>query len=164
MSQHEDGVRVREAVRSDLDRIVEFNARLALETESKRLDRQVLRRGVEAALAEPSRLRYWVATHRDQVIGQSAVTREWSDWRDGYLWWLQSVYVATEHRRRGALRLLIGAIRAAARAEGVLGLRLYVEHANAHAQAAYRRLGFVPGGYAVYEDLWGIPLTTGPDD
>ena len=149
--------RVRDARASDHAVIVEFNARLAEESEGKRLDRAVLDRGVAAALAEPDRLRYWVAEDEEsgRVIGQAAVTREWSDWRDGWLWWLQSVYVHPEHRRRGVFRALYDAIRDSARAEAdVIGLRLYVETENARAQETYQALGMKPGGYHVYEDLW----------
>ena len=146
---------VRDARREDRDAIVELNARLALETEHKVLDPRVLGRGVDRALADPDRLRYWVAESDGRVVGQAAITREWSDWRDGWLWWFQSVYVVAEHRGRGIFRALYGQIRAAALAEpDVIGLRLYVENENARAQQTYRALGMVPGGYHVYEELW----------
>jgi GNAT superfamily N-acetyltransferase len=141
--------------------IVEFNIQLALETEGKQLDPAVLARGVARALAHPDGLRYWVAeTARGEggaatVVGQAAVTREWSDWRDGWLWWFQSVYVHPDHRRRGVFRALHQQIKSAARAAGdVIGLRLYVEKANQRAHQTYQALGFLPGGYDVYEDLW----------
>ena len=93
--------------------IVEFNLRLALETEGKQLDPSVLARGVARALADPDRLRYWVAellegdgSQEATVVGQAAVTREWSDWRNGWIWWFQSVYVHPDHRRRGVFRAL----------------------------------------------------------
>ena len=85
----------------------------------------------------------------------SGVTREWSDWRDGDIWWLQSVFVDPEYRGLGVFRSLLDAIRAGARATpGVIGLRLYVEADNHRAQRTYRALGLAPGGYEVYEDLW----------
>ena len=107
------------------------------------------------ALAEPDRLRFWVAERGGRVIGQTAITREWSDWRDGWVWWLQSVYVIAEARGQGVFRRLYGHIRDAARAQpDVIGLRLYVEQENLRAQATYRSLGMEPGGYLVYEAMW----------
>ena len=146
---------IRAARPEDRDALIAFNAALAAETEGKHLDREILARGVAAALADPGRLRYWVAEGgRDgQVIGQAAVTPEWSDWRAGWIWWLQSVYVHPDHRGAGVFRALLDAIRSEARARGdVVGLRLYVEAENARAQAAYRALGLHPGGYHVYEE------------
>jgi GNAT superfamily N-acetyltransferase len=153
--------RMRAAERSDRDAIVEFNARLAAETEAKTLDRGTLAQGVDAALADPERLRYWVAESvPGRLIGQAAVTREWSDWRNGWLWWFQSVYVAPEARGQGVFRALYRHIRdEARRAYDVVGLRLYVEHENGAAQATYQRLGMRPGGYHVFEELWGDRLT-----
>src|SRR3954453_21495805 len=120
---------VREARSGDLDSIVDFNARLALEPEEKLLDRAILFRGVAAALADRDRLRYWVAEDETgSVVGQAAITREWSDWRAGWIWWFQSVYVDPDHRGRGTFRVLHGQIRSAARqSPDVIGLRLYVE-------------------------------------
>lgn len=147
--------RTRDARPDDLSVIVEFNARLASETEGKRLDPNILGRGVAIALAEPDRLRYWVAEAGGHVIGQTAVTREWSDWRCGWVWWLQSVYIAADWRGRGVFRQLYEHVRDSARSEpDVIGLRLYVEETNDRAQHTYRSLGMKPCGYHVYEDLW----------
>jgi GNAT superfamily N-acetyltransferase len=153
---------VRDAEPRDHEVIVEFNLRLALETEGKQLDPSVLGRGVSRALADADGLRYWVAQscpadggQERPIVGQAAVTREWSDWRNGWVWWFQSVYVHPDHRRRGVFRALHQQIKTAARAAGdVIGLRLYVEKANERAQRTYQMLGFKPGGYDVYEDLW----------
>lgn len=146
---------VREAGPGDLEIIAAFNAALASETEGKALDPATLRSGVARALRDPGRLRYWVAESGGRVVGQAAITREWSDWRDGWLWWFQSVYVRPEARGRGVFRALHGAIRSAALAEpDVIGLRLYVEQANDRAQRTYQALGMRPGGYQVFEELW----------
>ena len=162
---------VRAATAADLDAIVEFNARLAHESEGKALDRAALTRGVEFALADRSSLAYWVVEVADDpadpesrwVVGQAGITREWSDWRAGWIWWFQSVYVHPDYRGRGVFRLLHARIRELARAsEGVIGLRLYVESSNERAQQVYRSLGMTPGGYDVYEDLWGIPAAPRP--
>jgi GNAT superfamily N-acetyltransferase len=149
--------RIRPAASADLAAIVEFNRLLALETEHKVLDLATLESGVACALADPDRLRYWVAEVGDpaQVVGQAAITREWSDWRKGWIWWFQSVYVARGFRGRGIFRALHQEIRHEARSiPEVIGLRLYVEDANHPAQRTYQALGMQPGGYSVYEELW----------
>ncbi len=148
---------IRPAEPGDLPSIVEFNRRLALETESKTLDLGVLKAGVERALADPDRARYWVAEmdNPTRIVGQAAITQEWSDWRNGWVWWFQSVYIAQEERGRGLFRLIHQHIRTLAYTDpDVVGLRLYVEEANHSAQAVYRALGMRPGGYHVFEDLW----------
>ncbi len=148
---------VRDARLDDLPTIVEFNRRLALETEHKILDVDVLTRGVRAALADPDRLRYWVAelSASGVVIGQAAVTREWSDWRNCWLWWFQSVYVNEPHRGQGVFRAIYRHVQASALADlSVKGLRLYVEDENKPAHATYSALGMRPAGYSVYEHTW----------
>ncbi|WP_165220289.1 GNAT family N-acetyltransferase [Aquisphaera insulae] len=153
------GVTVRDALLADRPVIVEYNRLLALETEQKQLDLESLDRGVAMALSDPDRLRYWVAEVSEptgpRVVGQTAITREWSDWRNGWIWWLQSVYVDAEHRGRGVFRALFGHLRAEALATpDVIGVRLYVENANHRAQRTYEALGMKPGGYSVLEELW----------
>ncbi len=146
---------IRDAELTDLPIIVGFNARLALETEQKQLDLRVLTRGVEHAIADPDRLRYWMADADQAVVGQAAITREWSDWRCGWIWWFQSVYVAESHRGQGAFRALYNHVREIALTEmDVIGLRLYVEEENHRAKSTYLAMGMVPGGYHVYEELW----------
>jgi GNAT superfamily N-acetyltransferase len=145
---------IREARPGDHATLLDFNTRLAAETESKQLDAATLAEGLSRALADPERLRYWVAElHQGEdaeTIGQAAVTREWSDWRNGWIWWLQSVYVRADNRRRGVFRALHAEIRKTALSEGdVIGLRLYVENQNETAQRTYQRLGMRPGGYQV---------------
>lgn len=149
--------RIRPATPADLAILVEFNRRLALETESKTLDPATLEAGVACALVDPDRLRYWVAEleGEESPVGQAAVTREWSDWRRGWIWWFQSVYVAAPFRGRGVFRALYRHIRDEARSlPEVIGLRLYVEDSNAAAHKTYHAVGMRPGGYSVYEDLW----------
>ncbi|HEV3166080.1 MAG TPA: GNAT family N-acetyltransferase [Isosphaeraceae bacterium] len=146
---------VRDAVPTDRDVIALFNALLATETEGKHLDPLVLERGVAIALTEPDRLRYWVAEADGQIIGQAAITREWSDWRNGWLWWLQSVYVHQDFRGRGVFRTLYQHIRSVALELGdVIGLRLYVDDTNTLGQQTYQSMGMKPGGYHVYEEIW----------
>jgi GNAT superfamily N-acetyltransferase len=148
---------VRPAQASDLVSVVEFNRRLAIETEGKLLDPVILKLGVSRALAEPERLRYWVAEidHPPRVIGQAAITPEWSDWHNCWNWWLQSVYVAEPFRGQGVFRALYRQIRGEAEADATVGaLRLYVEDSNQVAQQTYRSMGMKPVGYSVYEIHW----------
>ncbi|MBN2452150.1 MAG: GNAT family N-acetyltransferase [Lentisphaeria bacterium] len=150
-----DSVVVRDALVADVTTIACFNACLARETEDRQLDGGILVRGVQAVV-EDSRLAFYLVAEVDgAVAGCLMVTSEWSDWRNGVFWWLQSVYVAPECRRRGVFRALIEAvrIRAAAAAEHVCGLRLYVETHNILARATYRRFGFEETGYMVLEAL-----------
>ena len=136
----------------DAATLVEFNLRLAAETEGKTLDRGTVFRGVQAVLGDAGKGRYFVARDaHGAVVGQVMVTFEWSDWRDGAFWWLQSVYVHADHRGRGVFRALLAAVTDAAAAEGAVGLRLYVEDDNDAARAAYDRLGFTRPGYTVME-------------
>jgi GNAT superfamily N-acetyltransferase len=150
---------IRDAIGADRPAIVEFNRQLAIETEGKVLDPSILDRGVARALADPDRLRYWVAELQlpggNRLVGQTAITREWSDWRNGWLWWLQSVYIHADFRGQGIFKALYRHIYEQALAESnVIGLRLYVENGNLHAQQTYQALGMKPGGYSVLEELW----------
>ncbi len=157
------GIEVRGAVEADVGRLVEFNRRMALETEGKELDAATLRAGVaavfcESVAGEARRGRYLVATIDGQVVGVLMHTWEWSDWRNGYVWWLQSVYVEPEFRRRGVFGRLYETLRGEALEEGgVVGLRLYVEEHNRIAQETYRGLGMESGGYVVMEEMLGGP-------
>jgi ribosomal protein S18 acetylase RimI-like enzyme len=143
---------VRSAEAGDLEFIARGNAAMALETEHKALDEQTVRQGVSAALENPAHGRYFVAELEGRVVGQLMVTYEWSDWRNGAFWWIQSVYVLPEARRHGVFSALYQHVeRLAKSTPGVCGLRLYVEHANERAQATYRRCGMVDAGYRVME-------------
>ena len=145
-------VTIREATTSDMETLIEYNRGLALETEAKDLDRETLRAGLTALLENPSRGKYLVAEWEGRVVGQLMFTREWSDWRNGEFWWLQSVYVAADARRRGVFQQLYRAVVEQARAQtGVVGIRLYVELENRIAQATYQHLGMRHAGYEVME-------------
>ncbi len=146
---------VRPAKLEDLPTIVEFNRRLALETEAITLSVEILTQGVRSVLLDPAKARYFVAEIDGQVVGQIMHTREWSDWQNGHIWWLQSVYVREDFRRVGVFRALIEHLRAEAQASpDVVGLRLYVEEHNDRAAATYDRLGLPAAGYVVREQIW----------
>lgn len=144
---------VREARPSDAERLVAFNLAMARESEGLALDPVTLRAGVAALLADPARGRTFVVEEAGEVVAALMLTTEWSDWRDGWFWWIQNVYVAPEHRRRGHYRRLHDHVRGlAAAAPDVRGLRLYVERENDGAQRTYRSLGMHETAYRVYEE------------
>jgi len=144
---------IREATPEDWPTIADFNRRLALETESLALDGPTLEAGVKAALADRTKARYFVACAANgQIVGQLMHTYEWSDWRNGDIWWLQSVYVHPDYRSQGIFRLLFEHLAREAESDPtVVGLRLYVEDHNERAQAVYGRLGLDAAGYRVME-------------
>ena len=150
-----DALRIRQAELGDAEVIARFNRQLAEETEGRAPAAEVLLRGVRRGLERPEVCRYWVAEREGAIVGQAMVTYEWSDWRDGMLWWFQSVYVAEAARRHGGFRALYAHIAALARADpDARGLRLYVEADNERARAVYRRLGMRDAGYLVLEHDW----------
>ncbi|HEX7376147.1 MAG TPA: GNAT family N-acetyltransferase [Pirellulales bacterium] len=152
-------ITVRDASREDAATLVDFNIRLAHESENKRLDRETVVRGVGLALAKPELCRYFVADIGNQVVGQTMVTFEWSDWRAGVFWWIQSVYVVPEHRRAGVFRSLFMHVHQLAQSDpDACGLRLYVEKQNAVAQDVYQRLGMSPSGHWLLELDWSNSL------
>lgn len=152
---------VRAATTDDAPIIAEFNRRLAFETEHKTLDPERLGPGVRAVLADPVRGLYFVVERAGEIVGQLLITTEWSDWRNGWFWWIQSVYVQEDARRQGVFRLLYEHVVTQAEQRGdVIGLRLYVERDNRHAQATYARLGMATTGYLLLERC---PLADVPD-
>jgi GNAT superfamily N-acetyltransferase len=143
---------IRQAGPADAPVIVEFNCALAEESEGKTLDAATLEPGVNAVLADPLKGLYFLAEEDGRPVGQIALTYEWSDWRNGWFWWIQSVYVRKEARRKGVFRALYGHIEEKARRDPeVIGLRLYVEEKNESAQETYFKLGMERTGYFVLE-------------
>jgi len=148
-------IHIRDALPGDAAVIADFNGRLAWASEAKRLDPAVIGRGVQLALEKPELCRYFLAEVEGRIAGQTMITYEWSDWRAGVFWWIQSVYVVAEYRQRGVFRALFQHIRELAKSTPeVCGLRLYVEAHNAPALATYRRLGMTPTGHLLYEIDW----------
>jgi GNAT superfamily N-acetyltransferase len=146
-------VTIRHAERRDIAHIADWNAVMAWETEQKRLDIHLLTRGVTAVFDESRRGFYLIAEHDSRPAGCLLVTYEWSDWRNGDFWWIQSVYVAPEARRSGVFRALHAAVAQRAADAGAVGLRLYVETENKRAQDTYRRLGMDQCHYLMYEQM-----------
>ncbi|MEO6799827.1 MAG: GNAT family N-acetyltransferase [Rhodanobacter sp.] len=142
---------IRAATPTDVPGLVDWNLAMAWETEHKRLDPAVLRRGVSGVLAQPRRGFYLVAERAGEAVGSLLVTFEWSDWRDGDFWWIQSVYVDPAARRDGVFRALYAAVTQRATQAGAVGVRLYVETENHRAQQTYAGLGMQRCHYFMYE-------------
>lgn len=151
-----DLVHVRDGQPADTALLVQWMQAMAWETERKRLDPPRVLAGVGGVFARPARGRYLLAECAGVAAGMLLLTHEWSDWRNGNWWWIQSVYVAPQFRRRGVFRALYAQVRAQAQATpGVCGLRLYVEKDNTAAQRTYAMLGMGEAGYRVLEEEFG---------
>jgi GNAT superfamily N-acetyltransferase len=145
-------MKTRKARLADIAIIAAFNSQLAWETEKLKLDAKTIRCGVRAVLKDTSKGTYFVAEHDGPVIGQLLITYEWSDWRNGNFWWIQSVYVAAEHRKSGVFRALFTHVQNLATSRrDVCGLRLYVEQNNNRAQHTYAKLGMTKTHYEVFK-------------
>jgi ribosomal protein S18 acetylase RimI-like enzyme len=142
---------IRAAAPADLPDLLAWNTAMAWETERKTLDPRVLERGIAGVLEQPQRGFYLIAERAGVALGSLLVTYEWSDWRGGDFWWIQSVYVVPAARRSGVFRALHAAVAQRARAAAAVGLRLYVETGNTRAQATYVELGMQRCHYWMYE-------------
>jgi GNAT superfamily N-acetyltransferase len=147
----DNAITVRAALRGDIETIVAFNAAMAMETESKTLPHAMLHAGVTAVFDEPRRGFYRVAEIDGEIAGCLMITFEWSDWRNGDWWWLQSVYVKPVFRRHGVFRAMYDHVEKAARSSpDVVGVRLYVEKENHRAQSTYASLGMSEEDYFMF--------------
>ncbi len=143
---------IRAATVHDVPTLRDWAIAMALETEHKLLDPRTVDQGIRAVIDQPRRGAYFVAERAGEAVGTLMLTYEWSDWRNGDWWWIQSVYIAPEHRRQGVYAALYAHVLAGAKADpAVCGLRLYVERENANAQRTYESLGMVDAGYRMYE-------------
>lgn len=145
---------IRIATSADAQAMVEFNQAMALETEGKMLDSDTLHKGVEAVFSDDQKGFYVVAESDGEIIGGLMVTYEWSDWRNGWFWWIQSVYIRPEARGQRVYAKLYDFVKAKAAANGnVCGFRLYVETENSLAQRVYERVGMAASSYLMYEEV-----------
>lgn len=148
----EQRLTIRPATLADTPLLAAWAAAMALETENKVLDLATVGAGMAAGIADPAKARYFVAERGGEPAGTLMLTTEWSDWRNGWWWWIQSVYIVPAHRRGGVFRALYAHVQDLASADaGVCGLRLYVENDNHRAQATYAALGMVDAHYRVFE-------------
>ncbi|HEX3100164.1 MAG TPA: GNAT family N-acetyltransferase [Pyrinomonadaceae bacterium] len=149
---------IRIAIAEDADSLVEFNQAMALETEGKRLDAVTLRSGVTAVFGDEKKGFYVVAESDSRIVGGLMVTYEWSDWRNAWFWWIQSVYILPEARGQRVYSKLYDFVKAKAAAQGnVCGFRLYVENDNFHAQKVYDTVGMHASHYLMYEEELSEP-------
>ncbi|MEE2821186.1 MAG: GNAT family N-acetyltransferase [Pseudomonadota bacterium] len=144
-------IQCRRATIQDLKFLVDGNLSIAEETEGVELSEAKLNKGISAILEDENKGIYWVATLEDQVIGQILVTYEWSDWRNGQIWWIQSVYVWPNARRQGVFKALLDHVTLEAQDHSVVELRLYADTRNQRAHSTYMTQGFTTGHYQVFE-------------
>jgi len=142
---------IRKATSSDASPIIDFQLKMAWETEQMTLRQETVTKGVNAVFADPSRGQYYVADAGGQVVASLLITYEWSDWRNCNVWWFQSVYVLPEFRRQGIFRKMYTFIKDQAIEQGIAGLRLYVETGNTRARKTYESLGMNSEHYSFYE-------------
>lgn len=144
---------IRKGTPRDAKALVAFNQAMAQETEGLSLDSDTLSRGVSTLLENPAKGFYLVAEIDGEIAGSLMVTYEWSDWRAADYFWIQSVYIKPEHRRKGIYRALYQEVKALAeRQGGAASFRLYVEQENARAQQTYQSLGMSQSHYLMYEE------------
>ena len=144
---------IRRATKNDVDQITRFNMNIALETENLALKREIVESGVTRLLNNPELGFYLVAESDSRIVGSLMITTEWSDWRCGQFWWIQSVYVLSDFRRVGLYGHLYSRVKELAELDGnVCGFRLYVEKDNTVAQEAYRKYGMHQTAYHVFEE------------
>jgi ribosomal protein S18 acetylase RimI-like enzyme len=144
---------IRTATLDDAETIAQFNEAMARETEDKSLDGETLRAGVRSMMRASNRGFYLVAERAGEVVGSLMITTEWSDWRNGTFWWVQSVYVRPTARRQGVYTELYAEVKRRAQAEDdVCGIRLYVEKDNDGARKTYAHLGMTETAYRMYEE------------
>jgi len=146
-------ISIRKARPEDAKVIIDFQQKMAWETEQITLVQEIITKGVNAVFNNPARGQYWVAEKNDVVVASLLITYEWSDWRNSNVWWVQSVYVLSDYRRTGIFRSMYRHIKNEADKQGIAGLRLYVETNNLRAQKTYEALGMHSDHYTMYEWL-----------
>ena len=151
MPEQSSSPTIRPAQLQDVEIIAAFNTQIALETEDLVLDPPTVTAGVTAIIQDPNKGQYFVAEIDGKVVSQTMITYEWSDWKNGNVWWIQSVYVAPDYRRRGIFRALYSHVKKEAKRHGAPGLKLYAYHNNDKAHATYEALG-MHSHNVVFED------------
>jgi ribosomal protein S18 acetylase RimI-like enzyme len=143
---------IRKATQADIPTLIDFQLRLAMETEGVTLNPKVLEEGMNSLFADPAKGFYNVAVIENEIIGCHMITYEWSDWRNGWAYWFQSVYVKESYRKSGVFKKMYDNLKGiAAKDESIIGLRLYVDKSNTRAQKVYAAMGMNGDHYTVYE-------------
>lgn len=150
-------VSIRPSKPEDIKLLADFQLRLAAETESIELNREVASAGIKALFDDPGKGTYYVAVIASKIIGCYLITYEWSDWRNGMVWWLQSVYVLESHRQQGVFKHMYDhIIKTISQDPTIIGLRLYVDKSNSRAQKVYQSLGMNGDHYTVFEWMGNV--------
>ena len=145
-------IEIRPGRREDAPNIVEFQIRMAKEAEDLTLDRSTVEKGVQAVFDDPHKGAYWIAELEGEVVGCLLTVPEWSDWRNGTVLWIHSVYVIPSARRRGVFRMMYETLKTMVEQSAELrGLRLYVERENEQAQKTYNAMGMDGNHYKLFE-------------
>lgn len=145
-------IKIRDAKIDDSSYIVDFQMAMAIETEDLMLDKETLSKGVLAVLEDSSKARYFIAQGDGKPVGMLMITTEWSDWRNRWVWWIQSVYTLPECRKMGIYKLLYEHVKGIVLStDNIGGIRLYVDKRNIRAQAVYTNLGMNGDHYATFE-------------
>src|SRR5512133_4227797 len=144
-------ISIRKATSDDAESIIDFQQKMAWETEHMTLVPEIINKGVNAVFADTTRGQYWVAEENGKIVASLLITYEWSDWRNSNVWWFQSVYVLPENRRTGIFRSMFQHIKNEGEKDGIAGLRLYVETNNSPAQSTYEALGMTSLHYRMFE-------------
>ena len=145
-------IKVKEALEVHARGIVEFQIAMAMETENIQLDRNRVKKGVDAVFQDVTRGKYYVALDGDKLIASLMITYEWSDWRNGNVYWIQSVYVLSEYRGKGVFKKMYSHIKDSVKnTPGLSGIRLYVDKSNHRAQKVYNKIGMDGSHYQLFE-------------
>lgn len=137
--------------KEEIEIIAQFQVDMAMESEGTLLDKDTVTKGVSAAMNDENKGSYYVAKVDGRVVGSLMLTREWSDWNNGWYWWIQSVYVAPEYRRQGIYKSMYHAVCEDAKKQNVTHVRLYVDKTNTRGQKVYSSLGMQESHYLIYE-------------
>lgn len=135
----------------DIENIAQFQVDMAMESEGTQLDKDTVTKGVSAAMADENKGLYYIARVDGKAVGSLMLTREWSDWNNGWYWWIQSVYVEPDYRRQGVYKSMYNAVCTDAKQQNIAQVRLYVDKTNTRGQEVYSSLGMQESHYLIYE-------------
>lgn len=144
-------VLITKGTKEDIEVIAQFQVDMAMESEGTQLNKEIVTQGVSAAMDDENKGCYYVAKVEDKTVGSLMLTREWSDWNNGWYWWIQSVYVSPDYRRQGIYKSLYHAVCTDAQQHNVAQVRLYVDKTNIRGQKVYQSLGMQESHYLIYE-------------